>query len=140
MIPLGAAIFHTVGRHPVAGLAAAEVPGVHELGGGAARAVGAVTQKVGLTDARTQITTDSGSGLGILDSLLTLHSGIGGIERDLRGVKGCDSCGNCGIVAGFCGFQRADAFGGFCKGIGSGLAVAAQVVQVFFRHVQSPEK
>ncbi len=38
----------------VAGLAAAEVPGVHELGGGAARAVGAVTQKVGLTDARSQ--------------------------------------------------------------------------------------
>jgi hypothetical protein len=26
------------------------------------------------------------------------------------------------------------------KGVGSGLAVAAQVVQVFFRHVQSPEK
>ena len=38
----------------VAGLSAAEVPGVHELGGGAARAVGAVTQKVGLTDSRSQ--------------------------------------------------------------------------------------
>jgi uncharacterized alkaline shock family protein YloU len=38
----------------VAGLAAGEVPGVHELGGGAARAVGAVTQKVGLSDARSQ--------------------------------------------------------------------------------------
>ena len=38
----------------VAGLAAGEVPGVHELGGTAARAVGAVTQKVGLTDARSQ--------------------------------------------------------------------------------------
>jgi uncharacterized alkaline shock family protein YloU len=38
----------------VAGLAAGEVPGVHELGGGAARAVGAVTQKVGLGDSRGQ--------------------------------------------------------------------------------------
>jgi uncharacterized alkaline shock family protein YloU len=38
----------------VAGLAAGEVAGVHELGGGAARAVGAVTQKVGLSDARSQ--------------------------------------------------------------------------------------
>ena len=38
----------------VAGLAAGEVAGVHELGGTAARAMGAVTQKVGLTDGRTQ--------------------------------------------------------------------------------------
>lgn len=38
----------------VAGLAAGEVPGVHELGGSAARAMGAVTQKVGLTDVRSQ--------------------------------------------------------------------------------------
>jgi len=38
----------------VAGLAAREVPGVHELGGSTARAIGNVTQKVGLGDARTQ--------------------------------------------------------------------------------------
>ena len=38
----------------VAGLAAREVPGVYELGGGTARAIGSVTQKVGLGDARTQ--------------------------------------------------------------------------------------
>jgi uncharacterized alkaline shock family protein YloU len=38
----------------VAGISAAEVPGVHELGAGAARAVGAMTQKVGLTDSRSQ--------------------------------------------------------------------------------------
>jgi uncharacterized alkaline shock family protein YloU len=38
----------------VAGIAAREVPGVHDLGGGAARAVGAMTQKVGIGDARTQ--------------------------------------------------------------------------------------
>lgn len=38
----------------VAGLAAREVPGVHDLGGGAARAVGAVAQRVGLGDQRAQ--------------------------------------------------------------------------------------
>ena len=38
----------------VAGLAAGEVPGVHELGGAASRAVGGITQKVGLTDSRSQ--------------------------------------------------------------------------------------
>jgi uncharacterized alkaline shock family protein YloU len=38
----------------VAGLAAGEVPGVYELGGGAARALGTVTQKVGIGDSRTQ--------------------------------------------------------------------------------------
>lgn len=38
----------------VAGLAAREVPGVHDLGGGAARAIGGVTQRVGLGDQRTQ--------------------------------------------------------------------------------------
>lgn len=38
----------------VAGIAAREVAGVHALGGGAARAIGAVTQRVGLGDERTQ--------------------------------------------------------------------------------------
>ena len=38
----------------VASISATEVAGVHELGGGAARAVGAVTQKVGLSDGRSQ--------------------------------------------------------------------------------------
>ena len=38
----------------VAGIAAREVRGVHNLGGGTARAVGAVTQRVGLSDDRTQ--------------------------------------------------------------------------------------
>jgi uncharacterized alkaline shock family protein YloU len=38
----------------VAGLAAREVPGVHDLGGGAARAVGSVSQRVGLGDQRSQ--------------------------------------------------------------------------------------
>lgn len=38
----------------VAGLAAGEVAGVHAIGGGTARAVGAVTQAVGIGDSRTQ--------------------------------------------------------------------------------------
>lgn len=38
----------------VAGLATREVPGVHQLGGGTARAVGAVAQRVGLADDRSQ--------------------------------------------------------------------------------------
>jgi uncharacterized alkaline shock family protein YloU len=38
----------------VAGIAAREVGGVHDLGGGAARAVGAMTQRVGFGDERTQ--------------------------------------------------------------------------------------
>lgn len=38
----------------VAGMAAREVPGVHELGGGTARAMGTVTQRVGIADARSQ--------------------------------------------------------------------------------------
>jgi uncharacterized alkaline shock family protein YloU len=38
----------------VAGLAAREVPGVHDLGGGAARALGSVTQRVGLGERISQ--------------------------------------------------------------------------------------
>ncbi len=37
----------------VAGIAAQEVPGVHQLGGSASRAIGSVTQRVGIGDART---------------------------------------------------------------------------------------
>ena len=38
----------------VAGIAAREVPGVFDLGGGAARALGSMTQRVGIGDERTQ--------------------------------------------------------------------------------------
>ncbi len=38
----------------VAGIAAREVSGVHNLGGGAARAMGAMTQRVGIGDERSQ--------------------------------------------------------------------------------------
>ncbi len=38
----------------VAGIAAREVPGVHNLGGGAARAIGSVGERVGIGDGRSQ--------------------------------------------------------------------------------------
>ena len=38
----------------VAGIAAREVPGVHALGGGVGRALGAMTQRVGIGDERSQ--------------------------------------------------------------------------------------
>jgi uncharacterized alkaline shock family protein YloU len=38
----------------VAGIATREVAGVHTLGGGGARAIGNVTQRVGIGDVRTQ--------------------------------------------------------------------------------------
>lgn len=38
----------------VAGIAAREVPGVHNMGGGAARALGGLTSKAGIGDDRTQ--------------------------------------------------------------------------------------
>jgi uncharacterized alkaline shock family protein YloU len=45
----------------VAGLAAREVRGVHDLGGTAARAVGSMTEKVGLGDAFNQgVSVESG--------------------------------------------------------------------------------
>lgn len=38
----------------MAGIAAREVPGVYQLGGASARALGSVTQRVGIGDVRTQ--------------------------------------------------------------------------------------
>ena len=38
----------------IAGIAAREAPGVYALGGGASRAIGSMTQRVGLSDERSQ--------------------------------------------------------------------------------------
>jgi uncharacterized alkaline shock family protein YloU len=60
----------------VAGLAAREVPGVHDLGGGAARAIGSVTQKVGLGDVRTQgVSVESGEREAAVDLTLVIDYG-----------------------------------------------------------------
>jgi uncharacterized alkaline shock family protein YloU len=60
----------------VAGLAAREVPGVHALGGGAARAIGSVTQRVGLGDPRTQgVSVESGEREAAVDLTLVIDYG-----------------------------------------------------------------
>jgi uncharacterized alkaline shock family protein YloU len=60
----------------VAGLAAGEVPGVYELGGGAARALGTVTQKVGLGDSRTQgVSVEVGEKEAAVDLTLVVEYG-----------------------------------------------------------------
>jgi uncharacterized alkaline shock family protein YloU len=60
----------------VAGLAAREVPGVHDLGGGAARAIGSVTQKVGLGDVRTQgVSVEAGEKEAAVDLTLVIDYG-----------------------------------------------------------------
>jgi len=60
----------------VAGLAAREVPGVHNLGGGAARAIGSVTQKVGLGDARTQgVSVEAGEKEAAVDLTIVVDYG-----------------------------------------------------------------
>ena len=60
----------------VAGLAAREVPGVHDLGGGTARAVGSVTQRVGLGDQRTQgVSVEVGQREAAVDLTLVIEYG-----------------------------------------------------------------
>jgi uncharacterized alkaline shock family protein YloU len=60
----------------VAGLAAREVQGVHDLGGGTARAVGSVTQKVGLGDAFNQgISVETGVKEAAVDLTLVIDYG-----------------------------------------------------------------
>jgi uncharacterized alkaline shock family protein YloU len=60
----------------VAGLAAREVAGVHDLGGAAARAVGSVTEKVGLGDAFNQgVSVESGETEAAVDLALVIDYG-----------------------------------------------------------------
>ena len=60
----------------VAGLAAREVPGVHDLGGGTARAVGSVTQRVGLGDQRSQgVSVEVGQREAAVDLTLVVEYG-----------------------------------------------------------------
>jgi len=60
----------------VAGLAAREVPGVHDLGGGAARAVGSVSQRVGLGDQRSQgVSVEVGQREAAVDLTLVIDYG-----------------------------------------------------------------
>jgi len=60
----------------VAGIAAREVPGVHDMGGGAARAVGSLTSRIGLSEARTQgVGVEVGEREAAVDLSLTIDYG-----------------------------------------------------------------
>ncbi len=60
----------------VAGIAAREVPGVHDLGGGTARAIGTVTQRVGIGDERMQgVTVEVGEREAAVDLTLVIDYG-----------------------------------------------------------------
>ena len=60
----------------VAGIATREVAGVHDLGGGAARAVGAVTQRVGIGDDRTQgVSVEVGEREAAIDVIVVIEYG-----------------------------------------------------------------
>lgn len=60
----------------VASIAAREVPGVYELGGGAARAIGSVGQRVGLSTQRTQgVAVEVGEREAAIDLTLVIDYG-----------------------------------------------------------------
>ncbi len=60
----------------VAGIAAREVAGVHDLGGGAVRAIGAMTQRVGIGDERTQgVTVEVGEREAAVDLTIVVEYG-----------------------------------------------------------------
>ena len=60
----------------VASIAAREVPGVHELGGGMARAVGSLTQRAGVGDQRTQgVSVEVGHREAAVDLTLVIEYG-----------------------------------------------------------------
>lgn len=60
----------------VASIAAREVPGVHELGGGVARAVGSLSQRAGVGDQRTQgVSVEVGQREAAIDLTLVIEYG-----------------------------------------------------------------
>jgi uncharacterized alkaline shock family protein YloU len=60
----------------VAGISAREVAGVHELGGGVARAIGGVAQRVGVADERSQgVSVEVGEREAAVDLTLVIEYG-----------------------------------------------------------------
>ncbi len=60
----------------VAGIAAREVPGVYDLGGGAARAIGTVSDRVGIGDGRSQgVSVDVGEKEAAVDLTVVIEYG-----------------------------------------------------------------
>jgi len=83
----------------VAGIAAREVPGIYQLGGGAARAMGAVTQRIGVGDERTQgVSVETGEREAAVDITLVVEYGesipeVAGavrenVSRRIEGITG----------------------------------------------------
>lgn len=71
----------------VAGIAAREVPGIYQLGGAGARALGSVTQRVGIGDLRTQgVSVEVGERQAAVDLTLVVEYGesIPQIAQQLR--------------------------------------------------------
>ena len=60
----------------VAGIATREVPGVYDLGGGTARAIGSMTQAVGIGDERTQgVSVEVGEKQAAIDLTVVIEYG-----------------------------------------------------------------
>ncbi len=83
----------------VAGIAAREVPGIYQLGGGAARAMGAVGQRIGVGDERTQgVSVETGEREAAVDITLVVEYGesipeVAGavrenVSRRIEGITG----------------------------------------------------
>lgn len=71
----------------VAGIAAREVPGVHDMGGGAARAFGGVGRTVGLGDERSQgVTVEVGEEEAAVDLVVVVDYGesIPDVSQQIR--------------------------------------------------------
>jgi uncharacterized alkaline shock family protein YloU len=85
----------------VAGMAAREVPGVYDLGGGAARAVGAVTQRVGVADSRAQgVAVDVGERQAAADLTVVVEYG-----ESIPKVSGLVRYNVIKRVEGICGLE-----------------------------------
>ena len=71
----------------VAGIAAREVRGVHDLGGGVSRALGSVTQRVGIGDERSQgVSVEVGEREAAVDLTITIDYGES-IPQVSQGVR-----------------------------------------------------
>jgi len=71
----------------VAGIAAREVRGVHDLGGGVTRALGSVTQRVGIGDERSQgVSVEVGEREAAVDLTITIDYGES-IPQVSQGVR-----------------------------------------------------
>ena len=71
----------------VAGIAAREVPGVHAMGGGASRALGTMTHRVGIGDERTQgVSVEVGEREAAVDITIVVDYGesIPQVSNDVR--------------------------------------------------------